>query len=70
LARHERDIQAGADKPLSLNELLQLLGAEGELDARERDKAVACYLSAGEGWREAKQRIGGAFAEGIRVKEA
>jgi hypothetical protein len=62
LARHERDIQAGAHKPLSFNELLELLRAEGEVNARERDNAIACFLSAGEGWREAKQRIGGAFA--------
>ena len=64
MARHERDIQAAAEKPLSLDEIVALIGAEGDLDSRERDIAIACYLSAGEGWREAKQRIGGAFAEG------
>ena len=64
MARHERDIQSATEKPLSLNELLELLGAEGELDSREREHAIACYLSAGEGWREAQQRTRGAFAEG------
>ncbi len=63
LARHERDFRTGAEEPLSLDELLALLGgADG--DARSREDAIACYLSAGEGWREAMKRLGGAFAEG------
>ncbi|MFL6721124.1 MAG: hypothetical protein ACJ8FT_04870 [Sphingomonas sp.] len=62
MARHEQNIQASADGPLSLNELLALLG-EGKADAeRERQDAIACYLSASDGWSEAVQRLGGAFA--------
>ena len=64
MARHERDFRTGAEAPLSLDELLALLdsGADGEVGSRE--DAIACYLSAGEGWREAMKRLGGAFAEG------
>ena len=63
MARHERDFRTGAEEPLSLDELLALLGgADGEGPSRE--DAIACYLSAGEGWREAMKRLGGAFAEG------
>ena len=63
MARHERDFRTGAEEPLSLDELLALLGgADG--DERSREDAIACYLSAGEGWREAMKRLGGAFAEG------
>jgi hypothetical protein len=63
LARHERDFRTGAEEPLSLDELLALLGgADGDMPTRE--DAIACYLSAGEGWREAMKRLGGAFAEG------
>ena len=62
MARHERDFRTGAEEPLSLDELLALLGADG--DGRSREDAIACYLSAGEGWREAMKRLGGAFAEG------
>jgi hypothetical protein len=63
LARHERDFRVGAEEPLTLNELLALLGdADGQ--GRSREDAIACYLSAGEGWREAMKRLGGAFAEG------
>jgi hypothetical protein len=62
LARHERDFRTGAEEPLGLDELLALLGADGK--GRSREDAIACYLSAGEGWREAMKRLGGAFAEG------
>ena len=62
MARHESNIRASAEGPLSLNELLALLG-EGKAEAeRERQDAIACYLSASEGWSEAVQRLGGAFA--------
>jgi len=62
LARHEQNIRASAEGPLSLNELLALLG-EGKAEAeRERQDAIACYLSASEGWDEAVQRLSGAFA--------
>lgn len=64
MARHEGDFRASAGEPLSLNELLELLNASGEGDYRARQDAIACYLSASEGWREAVKRLGGAFAEG------
>jgi hypothetical protein len=63
LARHERDFRTGAEAPLSLDELLALLG-DADGDGRSREDAIACYLSAGEGWREAMKRLDGAFAEG------
>ena len=61
MARHEGEFRAGKDEPLSLNELIALLG--GDADSQRRQDAIACYLSAGEGWREAVKRLGGAFAE-------
>ena len=64
MARHERDFRTGAEEPLSLDDLLALLGSGADGDARSREDAIACYLSAGEGWREAMKRLGGAFAEG------
>jgi hypothetical protein len=62
LARHEPDIQASAETQLSLSELLLLLGEQKDGMERERQDAIACYLSASEGWSEAVQRLGGAFA--------
>ena len=53
-----------AEEPLSLNELLALLAESGEGGGRSREDAIACYLSGGEGWREAVKKLGGAFAEG------
>ncbi len=63
LARFEKDFRAEAEEPHSLNELLELLNASG-LEERERENAIACYLSAGDGWREAMRKISGAFADG------
>jgi hypothetical protein len=64
LARHEGDFRAGAQEPLSLNELLALLGDAAEREGRSREDAIACYLSGGDGWREAVKLLGGTFAQG------
>ena len=64
LARHEWDFRKNAEEPLSLNELLTLLGSSATGEARSREDAIACYLSASEGWREAMKQLGGAFADG------
>ena len=64
MARHEGDFRGNAEEPLSLNELLALLGSAAESDERSREDAIACYLSGGDGWREALKLLGGTFAEG------
>jgi hypothetical protein len=64
LARHEGDFRAEAQEPLSLNELLALLGDAAERDGRSREDAIACYLSGSDGWREAVKLLGGTFAQG------
>ena len=72
MARHEGDFRANAQEPLSLNELLALLGDGAGSDIRTREDAIACYLSGSEGWREAMKLLGGAFAEeriGLRQRE-
>jgi hypothetical protein len=73
LARHESDFRAATDGPLGLEELLELLGDTGADADRDRRRAIACYLSASEGWTEAVQRLGGAFAAqgtGLRERKA
>ena len=56
--------------PLSLIELLALLGDSAESDSRSRENAIACYLSGGDGWREAVKVLGGTFAEEVaRLRE-
>jgi hypothetical protein len=64
LARHEGDFRAQAHEPVSLNELLALLGDAAEHEGRSREEAIACFLSGGDGWREAVKVLGGTFAEG------
>ena len=45
LARHDGDFRKDAEEPLSLAELLALLGNSAEADAHTREDAIACYLS-------------------------
>jgi hypothetical protein len=68
LARHEKDFRTNADAPLSLDELLALLEPGAEVDERSREDAIACFLSGGDGWRDAVKRLGGTFAEETKVK--
>ena len=73
MARHEGGFRPTAEEPLSLDELLALLDGEGHHSSRARHEAIACFLSAGEGWREAVKKLGGAFAEeeaGLRERKA
>jgi hypothetical protein len=65
LSRFERNFGVEADAPLSLDELLTMLGDGG--DEHSREDAIACYLSGSEGWRDAVKRLGGAFAEEARA---
>ena len=72
MARHESDFQADAAEPLGADALLELLGAAGHPDLQARQRAIACYLSGGDGWREAMKQLGGAFAElerGLRERK-
>ena len=62
MARHEPKIRAAAEGPLSLQELLALIGDSKTEGAHDRQQAIACFLSGSEGWDEAVQRLDGAFA--------
>ena len=73
LARHERDFRVDAEAPLSLNELLALLGEDAGPNDRTRKTAIACYLSGSEGWKDAVKILGGTFAAdgtGLRGRKA
>lgn len=73
MARYERDFRTHAEAPLSLDELLALLGSGTDAGGRSREDAIACYLSGGEGWRDALKMLGGTFAEeeaGLRERKA
>ena len=64
MARHDGEFRADEHRPLSLPELLEILGSAAEAEGRSREEAIACYLSGGEGWRDAARLLGGTFAEG------
>jgi len=72
LARHEGNFRVDAEAPLSLDELLALLGADRSGEALTREDMIACALSASDGWQEAVKKLGGAFAEeasGLRERK-
>ena len=71
MARHEGNFEI-SQAPLSLEELLALLGGQG-VDPQSRQEAIACYLSGSDGWRDAVRALGGAFAgeaTGLRERKA
>jgi hypothetical protein len=73
LARHETDFRAEAEMPLSLDDLLALLDSGAAADERTRQDAIACYLSGGDGWRDAVRMLGGTFAgdaTGLKERKA
>ena len=67
MSRFEGDFHAAGDAPLSKSDLLDLLAACSGMPSRESRDAIACYLSAGEGWDEALKSLGGAFATDAAV---
>ena len=70
MARHDGDVRTKTQEPISLSELLALLGDAAEREGRSREHAIACYLSGADGWREAVKLLGGTFAqEEARLKE-
>lgn len=74
LSRFEGDFAAAGGAGLNNGELLDLLAAFSELQGRERQEAIACYLSASEGWHEAMKALRGTFAadaaEAVRLNAA
>ena len=62
MSRFEGNLSAAGDAPLSTDELLNLLAANPALSGRERQDAIACFLSASEGWDKALKALGGTFA--------
>jgi hypothetical protein len=62
LARFDGNFEAAGEARLGIDELLKVLSNSADLGREERQDAIACFLSASEGWREAKGTLRGAFA--------
>jgi hypothetical protein len=60
LSRFEGQFDAAGATPVESGDLARLLG--GTAPGSVRKEAIACYLSASEGWTEALVKLGGAFA--------
>lgn len=65
MSRFEGDFSAAGDASLSSAELLNLISANTALTSRQRQEAIACYLSASEGWDKAMKTLRGAFASEV-----
>jgi hypothetical protein len=67
LARIDGKFEAAAEAKLDIDELFSAFPGAGEAVARGRQDAIACFLSAGEGWEDAKDRLRGSFAAASRA---
>ena len=62
MARFDGKFEAAGETKLDIDELFSAFPGAGEAVARGRQDAIACFLSASEGWREARETLKGAFA--------
>ena len=62
MARFDGKLTAAAESTIDAAELLAALGAQASVSPSERKEAIIRYLSASDGWRDAGDLLGGAFA--------
>ncbi|HEY0628679.1 MAG TPA: hypothetical protein VGD23_05065 [Sphingomicrobium sp.] len=67
MARIDGKFEAAAEAKLDIDELFAALPGAGEAVARGRQDAIACFLSAAEGWEDARERLRGSFAAASRA---
>jgi len=67
LARFDGKLKAAGEAKLDVEELLSALSGSSGAGQKERQEAIACFLSASEGWRDAKGRLKGTFASAVRA---
>jgi hypothetical protein len=71
LARHEKDFEAAGEAELPRIDALSLSVANrAKRGPVTREDALACFLSAGDGWLDALHRLDGAFADCPAVKQS
>jgi hypothetical protein len=62
LARFDGNLKAAKKAELDVDELLAALSILPAGGAEARQEAIACFLSASEGWRDARNTLQGTFA--------
>lgn len=62
MSRFDGRLTAAHEAKVELADLLAAFDPGAASTGQDRRKAIACYLSGAEGWRDAVQRLDGAFA--------
>ena len=62
LSKFDGDLKAAGEASFDLSELLSVIAATALADNGRRREAIACFLSASEGWEDAGRRLRGTFA--------
>ena len=62
MARFDGNLEAAGEAKLDIDELLSAFPKAGEDAAKGRQDAITCFLSASEGWEQAKGALKGTFA--------
>ena len=68
MARHEGQFEAESEVQIGFAEMLG--ASDRTLSDRERQEAIICYLTRGEGWQDALKLLGGAFASDPKVRQS
>ena len=63
MARFDGKLTAAGESTIDAAELLAALGAQAAISPCARKEAIIRYLSASDGWHDAKEILGGAFAD-------
>jgi hypothetical protein len=67
LARFDGNLKAAGEAKLDIDELFAAFPGASEAVAKGRQDAIACFLSASEGWQEARGTLKGTFAAVARA---
>ena len=67
MARFDGNLEAAGEAKLDIDELFSAFPGAGEAVARGRQDAIACFLSASEGWEEAREALKGTFVSAARA---
>jgi len=62
VSRYDGRFDASAEASIDPAELVAEIAARAEARSRERQDAIACFLSGSEGWQQALNILGGTFA--------
>ena len=65
MSRFEGHFDVTGATAVETDDLARLLA--GDAPNRARKQAIACYLSASDGWNDALAKLGGAFAKPPRI---